>query len=143
MAIMAMATMVSLAMSILFFSVSLMPKKSRAMSSEIEEDAARSWESAVDMVAARMPEKITPARRVARTPSLLRSREIFMMILWLSSGARSVMAPLAIIALPIKPMAIAINIEITTQLQAIRREALSLFGCSIAMKRRSTWGIPK
>ena len=60
-AISAMAITVPLATIIVFFWSRSMPKKSVSRSWDTLEDAARSWESAVDMVAARIPARITPA----------------------------------------------------------------------------------
>ena len=48
------------------------------------EAAARSWESAVDMVAARMPDRMMPATIAGRMPCLLMRSAILTMILWLS-----------------------------------------------------------
>ena len=47
--------------SMVFLGLSFMPKKSCTRSWDTLEAAASSWESAVDMVAARMPDRIRPA----------------------------------------------------------------------------------
>ena len=60
--------MVLRATSTLFFPLIFRWKNSTARFWETEEEAASSWESAVDMVAARIPAKITPASRAAGTP---------------------------------------------------------------------------
>ena len=67
----AMPMTVSLATSSDFFSLSRMPRNSTAMSCETLDAAASSWESAVDMVAARMPARITPATTANSAPWLL------------------------------------------------------------------------
>ena len=60
--------------------VSLTRMKSCRKSSDTLEAAARSWESAVDMVAARIPARITPATIAKRKPFWLMRSAIFMMI---------------------------------------------------------------
>ena len=59
------ATMLSFLVSLSF---RMLPRRSE----ETAEDAARSWESAVDMVDARIPARISPARIAAITPCWLR-----------------------------------------------------------------------
>ncbi len=105
------------------------------------EDAARSWESAVDMVAARMPARITPATRAASTPCLEIRSEIVMRMV--SASSRAGMEPAFVMALPITPIKIATAMEITTQTEATLLDSFSFSASSMAIKRRSTWGIPK
>ncbi len=64
----AMTTTVSRAISMVCFSVSFTPKTSWTMFSEKAEDAASSWLSAVDMVAARMPARMQPATMAGKMP---------------------------------------------------------------------------
>ena len=107
------------------------------------EDAARSWESAVDMVAARIPANISPAMTAGRLPMEAIFSAILIIILWLSPGAMGASAPEPIMALPIMPISTAMPMEITTQMEATRRERDSFCGSSIAMNRSKIWGIPK
>ena len=61
--------------------LSLMPKKSCSRSLLTLLDAARSWLSAVDMVAARIPARITPATMAKNTPFvLIRSASLMMIV---------------------------------------------------------------
>ena len=48
--------------------MSFMPKTSWSRFSENAEEAASSWESAVDMVAARIPARMRPATMAASQP---------------------------------------------------------------------------
>ena len=81
MAIMAMPITVALAMIMFFLASILMPRKSCIRSWDTEEAAASSWESAVDMVAARIPARITPAIRAKKKPCwLIRSAILMMMV---------------------------------------------------------------
>ena len=41
------------------------------------------------------------------------------------------------------PMAMAMNMEMATHTEAMRREVVSSFSSRMAMKRRRMWGIPK
>ena len=54
--------------------LSFRPKKSWIRSWDMLEAAASSWESAVDMVEARMPASTTPAMMAKSTPCWLSSR---------------------------------------------------------------------
>ena len=69
----AIITTVILAASILFFSEILSPKVSRNMFSDTLDAAAKSCESAVDIVLARIPAKIRPAISAGKTPWVERS----------------------------------------------------------------------
>ena len=68
------------AISIAFFWESFTLKKEMKISCEAEEDAAKSCESAVDIVAARIPERITPATSAGKMPKELKCFEISMMM---------------------------------------------------------------
>ena len=67
-AIMAMQITVPRATSMVCLGVSFMPKTSWSRFSENAEEAASSWESAVDMVAARIPARMRPATMAASQP---------------------------------------------------------------------------
>ena len=69
----AIITTVILAASMLFFSEILSPKVSRNMFSDTLDAAAKSCESAVDIVLARIPAKIRPAISAGKTPWVERS----------------------------------------------------------------------
>lgn len=78
---MAMMTTVIRAASMLFFSEMFRCSVSRSRFSDTLEDAASSWESAVDMVLARMPERTRPAISAGRMPCLeRRSATLTMMV---------------------------------------------------------------
>ena len=51
--------------------------------------------------------------------------------------------PSLVTVLPTMPMSTAMNMEMTTQTVAMRREVLSLVSSSMAMNRSRMWGIPK
>ena len=68
MAINAITTTVRRAASIFCLEVSLTPNTSCNTFSENAEAAAKSWESAVDMVAARIPARIQPATMAGSRP---------------------------------------------------------------------------
>lgn len=116
-------------------------RKSLPRSCEIEEEAARSWLSAVDMVAARIPARITPASRAGSTPNWLIRLAIRTMMVSESASCSS--APALVMALPTNPMVMATPIEITTHEEATRRESFSFFSSSMAIKRTKMWGMPK
>ncbi len=116
--------------------------------SDILEDAARSCESDVDMVHARMPAKMIPATSAAKTPFSLISIAIFIMTVSesveaLAGSEMTFMLPFFAIVLPITPIRTAIDIEMTTHIEAILLEILILLTSSIAIKRRRICGIPK
>ena len=96
------------------------------------------------MVQARMPAKISPAMSAAPTLCLLSTVAISRTMVSdadaVSSGAT---VPFAVSALPIIPIRMATPMAMTTQIEAMRRETLTLFLSSIAIKRRRMWGIPK
>ena len=70
-AIRAISTTVPRAASMVLRWSSWMPKKSVSKSWDTLEEAASSWESAVDMVAARMPARMMPATMASTGPFLL------------------------------------------------------------------------
>ncbi len=70
---MAITTTVNLAMSISRCLLSFRPKIAWAISWDTLEDAAKSCESAVDMVHAKMPASTTPPKMVATMPFWLKS----------------------------------------------------------------------
>ena len=115
------------------FSEILIPRKSLTTFWEIPEAAARSWLSEVDIVAARTPARITPARSAGRIPCLLNRLVIAMMTV--SGSSRAPIEPYLTIPSPTTPMNTATVIAITTQIVAIRRERTSFFSSSMDMKR--------
>jgi len=76
------------------FSESLMSKHSFMRFSVTLEEATRSCESEVDMVAARMPERTTPAIKELITPVWLRSCAIRMMIVSDALPSSAAISPL-------------------------------------------------
>ena len=68
MATTAMRSNVTLSATMLSFFVSLSLRILPRRSEDTAEDAARSWESAVDIVEARIPARMIPARIAASTP---------------------------------------------------------------------------
>ena len=62
-----------------------MPRNSTAISCDTLDAAASSWESAVDMVAARIPARITPATTANSTPWLLMTSASLTMTVSLST----------------------------------------------------------
>ena len=118
-------TTVILATRMLCFSEIFTPKKSFKRFSENPEEAANSWLSAVDIVAARIPARITPAKRAVSKPCWLNI--LAMAIITVSLSARDTIAPDFDIASPITPMKIATAIANTTQMEAILLERVSLF----------------
>ena len=111
--------------------------------SETAEDAAKSWESAVDMVEARIPARITPAPITASTPFSLNKAAIRIMIVSESDPERNPIAPTSDMARPTMPIKIATAIEITTHTEAILLDLPILSSFSVAINRRRMWGIPK
>ena len=125
-------------------SLSFSPKKSPRISCDTEEEAARSCESAVDMVEAMMPERIRPATSAGRNPKVLRKCAISTMTV--SEALEVVSSPITpafVMPRPITPIRMATLIAITTQMLAILRDSASLRSSSIAMKRSRICGIPK
>ena len=87
------------------------------------------------MVAARIPAMTKPARIAGSEPvaSLIKT----------FSAADLVSSSVGRTCLPTMPMKTATASEIVTQTIAMRRERVSSFSLRIAMKRRSTCGMPK
>ena len=121
-----------------------MCRKSRNRFWDTLEDAASSWESAVDMVAARMPARIMPPTSAASQPWLAIRSAMRMMIVSASEEVVKLStAPAAEMALPTTPIITAAAMEMTTHTLATRRESFSFCASPMAMKRSSTWGMPK
>ena len=97
--------------------------------------AASSWESAVDMVLARIPAKTRPAPIAITAPCSAMVLAIWMIIVSVLASVRFFTRPAPVMVLPTIPMAIAINIAMTTQTEATRRDMASLFSSSMAIKR--------
>ena len=108
------------------------------------EAAVSSWESAVDMVQARIPARTTPATTDSRIP-WRPSKSARRMITVSDSELDENMGipPATEAPYPMMPIRMATNMEMTTQMDAIRRDVLSLSSWLMAMKRRRIWGIPK
>ena len=138
----AMTTIVRREMIIDFFCDIFSPKTSPRRSFDMLDDAARSWESAVDIVDARMPEIITPVSRAKNMPFSPIFFAISMIIRW-EFSAVSEIAPFETAALPMTPINIATPIETTTHDVAMRRDVASFFESLIAIKRSRMCGIPK
>ena len=111
------------------------------ISSDALDAAARSCESAVDMVAASMPASMSPATHAVNTPCVLSRSDILMIAV--SGSSSTPIDPFAVIALATNPMMIAANIAMKTHTLAILLETESFSSFSIAMNLRRIWGIPK
>ncbi len=100
------------------------------------DDATSSCESEVDIVAARMPARITPANtnKIKLLPPSFCANTINIV-----SGSPIFLTTAA----PIIPISKAENREMTTHTVAILREVFNSFSLRIAIKRSSTCGIPK
>ena len=140
----AMTTTVSRATIISVLLFSLMPKTFWERSCETLEAAVSSWLSAVDMVAARIPERIIPATMASNVLlRLIRSASLMIMVSASALLVRNGTLPATETLYPMIPMAMAIIMEMTTQTVAIRREVFSFFSSLMAMNRSRIWGIPK
>ena len=128
--------------SALFFSI-LIWKNFTRMSLLTEDDAARSCESAVDMVLARIPESTTPARSAAAIPCVERRFEVCTITVSEADPSSTGMSPPLDMASPTIPIRTATAMEITTHTDATLRESFSLLSSSIAIKRSRMWGMPK
>ena len=143
-AIMAMMRSESLATRIRLFSLSFTWKKEVRISCDTELDAARSCESAVDIVEAMMPDRIRPAISAGKNPKLLRRWAISMITVSEEpDDVSSPITPALVMPSPIRPIRIATPMAMTTQILAIRLESFSFRSSSIAMNRRRICGIPK
>ena len=107
------------------------------------EEAASSWESAVDMVLARMPDSTSPASSAGRMPKRDRKAAIWTMTVSVSEAWRRGSRPLALMAQPAIPMTSTSAMEMVTHTEATRRESVSLFSSSMAINRSRKWGIPR
>ena len=122
----------------------LMPRKLRSRSSDMEEAAASSWESAVDMVLAIMPARVTPASRAKATPQWLSRLASWMTMVSESElVARVTILPVLDTLKPTTPMRTATPMAMTTQMEPTRREMVSFFSSPMDMNRTRMWGIPK
>ena len=98
----------------------------------------------MDIVAARMPDRIMPAMTAKNTPCrLIRSERRMMIVSASALPVRNGSFPAADTLYPITPMDTAMNMEITTHTVARRRDWFSSFSLRIAMKRSRICGIPK
>ena len=140
---MAMAMTVSRAASILCFWLSLKRNASCSRFWDTLEDAASSWESAVDMVLARMPARMRPAISAGKMPPLAKSSAMRMMTVSVLEPSRGAMAPMPDRALPTMPISTARAMATVTQTEATRRLSFSFFSSPMAMNRSRIWGIPK
>ena len=120
-----------------------LPRTPRIRFSETEDEAASSWESAVDMVDARIPARIRPASTAQTMPFWLSRLAMRTMMVSESEPARLSSAPALVMARPTMPMNTATNSETMTQEVATRRDSLSFFSSSMAMKRSRMCGMPK
>ena len=60
-----------------------------------------------------------------------------------SASVKDSRAPARVMALPTTPMKMATAMEITTQMEATRRDRVSFSSSSMAINRSRMWGIPK
>ena len=127
----------------LCLTVICLPRTPRIRFSETEDEAASSWESAVDMVDARIPARIRPASTAQTMPFWLSRSAMRTMMVSESEPARLSSAPALVMARPTMPMNTATNSETMTQEVATRRDSLSFFSSSMAMKRSRMCGMPK
>ena len=113
------------------------------MFSDTLDAAANSWESAVDMVLAKMPAKINPAMMAKNTPfsEMTCAIRTMMVSVSLPLSCGTILALLSV--RPTTPISTAIPIAITTHTDATRRDSFSFFSSSIAIKRSRMCGIPK
>ena len=95
------------------------------------------------MVEARIPARIRPASTAHSRPFWLSKSAMRTMMVSESEPVSVTSAPALVMARPTTPMNTPTNSEMTTQEDAIRRESLSFFSSSIAMKRSRMCGIPK
>ena len=137
-------TTVRRAASMLFFSDSLTPKTSRRRFCVTPEAAASSWASAVDIVAARMPARISPAMIAATAPFEAISAAV-RTIRFSASGSLEgiVIAPARAMPKPTRPITTATPSDTTHQIEPTRREIFSSFSSRAAIKCSRMWGMPK
>ena len=127
----------------LCFSLSLRWPNSCKMFWDTLDAAASIWLSAVDIVAARMPARMSPARTAASTPCWLMRLAMRTMRVSLDEPLRNSSAPTLVMPRPTMPMTMDAVMAMTTQTVAMRRLRTSFFSSSMAMKRSRMWGIPK
>jgi len=112
-------------------------KKSWSRFWDTPEAAVKSWESAVDMVHARIPASTTPATSDSKKPFCPRRCANWMITVsdW-ELVVNIGIEPATEAPYPMIPIRMATHMEISTHTVAIRRESTSFFSSSIAMKRR-------
>ena len=138
-----MQMMVRRAANRLCFSVNFMWPNSCRMFWDTLEAAASIWLSAVDMVAARMPARIRPARMAASTPCWAIRLATRTIRVSLEEPLRNSSAPALVMPRPTMPMTMEAVMAMTTHTLAMRRLSTSFFSSSMAMKRSRMWGMPK
>ena len=143
MAIIEITITVALATTTFFFSESLIPNTPSNIFSVTLDEAAKSCESDVDMVDARIPARIIPATMAKIKPCLLITVEIWTIIVSESNEPYAPKIPSVDILNPIMPIKIAAAMEITTHVLAIRLDNLTFSGSSIAINLNKICGMPK
>ena len=134
---MAIITIATLAVTSFFFSSSLIPKNSPIIFSDTDEAAASICESAVDIVAASTPARITPARIAVSIPcSEISPASLTMMVSADEALSRYSSTPALVTPSPTTPITIAAPIAMNTHTVATLLLSLSLFSSSIAMNLR-------
>ncbi len=120
------STRVMRSANMLFFLEEALASTLPRRSEDTAEEAARSCESAVDIVEARIPARIVPARNAGRIPYVLNRSEICTMIVSESEPESTASAPASLMARPITPINTATASEITTHVVAtlLEREKL-------------------
>ena len=135
-AMIAMMRTVLLASFIAVFSLIFICRKSLIIFCEKLDEAARSCESDVDIVAASIPARTTPARRATANPFSPRSPASLTIIVSDPEPVRGSIAPALVTLYPTIPITIATASDITTQVVAILLESFSFSRSSIAMNLR-------
>ena len=125
-----------LAISIAVFSLVFILNTWLNRFSDTADDAARSCESAVDIVDARIPAMIRPPTIAARGPAF--ARRLAITTITVSGSARGSITLFFVIARPTTPMNIATASEITTHTVATRLETLSFLLSFIAINLSRT-----
>ena len=92
------------------------------ISLDTELDAANNWESEVDIVLAKIPERMTPAIKAKPKPCVLNKWAIRTIAVSESDPTKVARAPSLDIAIATIPINTETNIEITTQMVATRRD---------------------
>ena len=118
-------------------------RKSPKRSEETEEEAASNCESAVDMVEARIPARIVPARSAGSTPCWLIRSAILTMIVSEAEPSSGISSPAAVMASPMIPISTATAREMTTHPVATLLDSFNFSSSSMAIKRSRICGMPK